>query len=126
MLAGRLIKHWRTAHYFKNTEMWLICRDVGVVSQCLEMELRLNREEEEETMERVELFKYLGRPLYQSDNDWLVVRRNIRKENQVWSRLGVILRWEGSDPITSAEFYRAVVQAVLLFGAETWVLSAAM
>ena len=30
------------------------------------------------------------------------------------------------EPITSADFYRAVVQAVLLFGAETWVLSASM
>ena len=33
---------------------------------------------------------------------------------------------EGADPITLKKFYRAVVQAVLLFGAKTWVLSAAM
>ena len=31
-----------------------------------------------------------------------------------------------TDPITSEKFYRAVVQAVLLFGAETWVLLSAM
>ena len=30
------------------------------------------------------------------------------------------------DPIISVKFYRAVVQAVLLFGAETWVLSTEM
>ena len=35
------------------------------------------------------------------------------------------MRREGADPITSAAFYRAVVQALLLFGADTWVLSAA-
>ena len=29
---------------------------------------------------------------------------------------------EGADPITLEKFYRAVVQAVLLFGAKTWVL----
>ena len=36
------------------------------------------------------------------------------------------MRQEGADPIISAKFYRAVVQVVLLFGAKTWVLSAAM
>ena len=36
------------------------------------------------------------------------------------------MRQEGADPIISAEFYRVVVQAVLLFEEETWVLSAAM
>ena len=35
------------------------------------------------------------------------------------------MRWEGADPITSAAFYRAVVQTVLLFGFEKWFLSAA-
>ena len=37
-----------------------------------------------------------------------------------------MLRREGSDQFLSAKFYRVVVQAVLLFGAETWVLSAVM
>ena len=36
------------------------------------------------------------------------------------------MRREGADPITSVVFYRAVVQTVLLSGAKTWVLSAAM
>ena len=33
---------------------------------------------------------------------------------------------EGADPIISAKFYRVLVQAVLLFGSETWLLMAAM
>ena len=37
-----------------------------------------------------------------------------------------MLRREGADPIISEEFYRAVVQVVLLFGSETYVLTAAM
>ena len=37
-----------------------------------------------------------------------------------------MLRWEGAYPIISAKFYRAVVQAVILFGLETWVVKAAM
>ena len=37
-----------------------------------------------------------------------------------------MLRREGTDPILSEKLYRAVVQVVLLFGDETWVLKAAM
>ena len=37
-----------------------------------------------------------------------------------------MLRQEGADPIISEKFYCAVVQAVLLFGSETWVLTAAI
>ena len=36
------------------------------------------------------------------------------------------MRREGAYPITSEAFYRAVVQAVILFGEETCVFSAAM
>ena len=40
----------------------------------------------------------------------------------MWGRLGELLQREGVDPAVSEKSYRAVVQAVLLFGAETWVL----
>ena len=52
-------------------------------------------EEGEETIEGVALFKYLGRTMEQSDDDWPEVRRKIRKERKVWGRLGVVLRREG-------------------------------
>ena len=41
-------------------------------------------------------------------------------------RLGKILRLEGAESTISEKFYRAVVQSVLLFVSETWVLPAAM
>ena len=41
---------------------------------------------------------------------------------QVYGRLGSILRWEGAYHINSVEFYIAVVKTVLLFRQETWVL----
>ena len=44
----------------------------------------------------------------------------------MWGRIGKLLRREGADPSVSTKFYRAVVQVVLLFGAETWMLSAPM
>ena len=37
-----------------------------------------------------------------------------------------MLRIDGENPQVSEMFYRAVVQEVLTFGAETWVLSAEM
>ena len=64
--------------------------------------------------------------LYQSENDWPEVRRNAGNVLRVWSRLGKLLRREGVDLRVSEMFYRAVVQAVLLLGAETWVFLEAM
>ena len=68
----------------------------------------------------------MGRVLNQMDEDWPAVRRNIGRVRQGWGRLGEFLRREGADPIVAASFYRAVVQAVLLFGAGTWVLTETM
>ena len=109
MPEGHLIKHRRTAHCLNNTDMWIIHRDVEVVSLCSDTEFSLNGEEGGDKIEGVVIFKYLGRPLDQSDDEWMAVIWNIRKSRQVWGRLGVILRREGVDPITSAAFYRAVV-----------------
>ena len=61
-----------------------------------------------------------------SDKDWTAVLRNFSKACRVWNRLGKLLQKEGADPRVSAMFYRAVVQSVLIFGAEDWVLSEAM
>ena len=70
----------------------------------------------------METFKNIGRILNRSDDKWPAVRRNVGKAHRVWSRLGKLLRREGADPQISEMFYLAVLQAVLLFGAETWVL----
>ena len=77
-------------------------------------------------MENVTTFRYLGRPLDQTDDDWPSVQRNIMRTRSVWGILGILLQHEGAEPRVSAIFYRAVVQAVLLYGSETWVLLAAM
>ena len=46
--------------------------------------------------------------------------------SSVWGRLGTLLRREGAEPKVSENFYRAVAQAVLLFGSKTWLLLAEM
>ena len=72
------------------------------------------------------MLTYLGWMLDKSDNDLPVVHHNIQKAQQVWGRLGKLLRREGVDSFVLDIFYRAVVKIVLLFRSETWVLFAAM
>ena len=60
------------------------------------------------------------------DNDWLAVGGNLGKARKSWGRLSWIMSREGADPKVSGNFYKAVAQAVLLFGAETWVLTPRM
>ena len=60
------------------------------------------------------------------ENDWLVVVGNLWKAQKRWGRLSQILIREGADPKVSGIFYKAVAQAVLLFGAEKWVLTLRM
>ena len=77
-------------------------------------------------MENVLTFRYLGRPLDQTDDYFPAVRQNIMRVRLVWGRLGTLLLQEGADPKMSEIFYRAVLQAILLYGSETWVLLASM
>ena len=90
------------------------------------MEFSLYREEEGDMVEGVENFKYLGQTINQTDDDWPVVRQNILRTRLVWGRLGALMRREGSEHKVSEFFYREVVQAVLLFGTENWILLAAI
>ena len=126
MPAGRLIRHRKTARCDKNTQMMWRRQYVAIAARYSEATFSLTGEKEAEQIEGVEVFKYLRRLLDRSDDDWLVVLRNISKAMQVWGRLGKLLQREGAEPAVSAKFYRAVVQAVLLFGVETRVLSAPM
>ena len=43
-----------------------------------------------------------------------------------WGRFETLIRWEGADPKVVEMFYKSVIQAVILFGSETWVLLAEM
>ena len=74
-------------------------------------------------MRAVTEFPYLGRFLTATDYDWPAVAGNIRKAQVSWGRLARVLGREGADPKVSRSFYTAVTQQVLLFGAESWVLT---
>ena len=124
--AARLFKHRKLDKCHKLTDGRLRKRDVEMAARCGEMEFNLYWEEGDERVENVPTFQYMGRPLDQTDDDWPAVRRNSMRETLFWGRLGALLRQEGADPKVSESFYRAVVQAIILNGSETWVLLASM
>ena len=74
-------------------------------------------------MEAVLEFWYLGQILTATDDNWPAVAGNIKKARRSWRRLAWLLGREGADPKFSRTFYIAVTQQILLFGAETWVLT---
>ena len=73
-------------------------------------------------VEGVEMFNYLGRTLYKTDDYWTVERQNIMRARSVWWRLVTLLRQEKKNPRVLGMFYRELAQAILLYDLETWVL----
>jgi hypothetical protein len=73
-------------------------------------------------LDRVEVFKYLGRLIAHDDVDSQAMRLNLRKARGCWARILCVLRAENASPRMSGMFYKVTVQAVLLYGNETWSL----
>ena len=62
----------------------------------------------------------------EGDDDCPAVAGNLAKARKSWVRLQGILSREGATKRVSGNFFKAVVQQVLLFGPETWVVSPMM
>ena len=67
-------------------------------------------------LENVPAFNYLGRVMTAGDDEWPAVAGNLLNVRKIWGRLSRILCQEGADARVLGNFFRAVVQAVLLFG----------
>ena len=65
---------------------------------------------------------YLGQVILVADNNLTVVEKNLSRASKVWSRMSCILGREGVAPQVSGFFFKAMVQEVLIFRAETWVV----
>ncbi len=76
-----------------------------------------------DVFERVEVYKYLRQMMAQDDNDTQAVRAQLWKARTAWAWVGKVLWSENTSPIVAAKFYLAVVQAILLYGSKTWVIS---
>ena len=71
----------------------------------------------------VSSLRYLGRTLFSTEGNWAEVEWNLWRAWGKWGRLMKIFGREGADNRTTGRFYMEVVQAVLLFGSKTWVLT---
>ena len=61
-------------------------------------------------------FKYMGRALMAGNDNWTEVAGNLRKARKSWVQITRILSREGDYLKVLGIFFKAVVQAVLLFG----------
>ena len=68
-------------------------------------------------------FEYIGRVVLVSNDDWPAVVKNLSQAKKVWSRILGFLSSEGGAPQVFGFFFKVVVHAVLLLGAETWVIT---
>ncbi len=79
-----------------------------------------------DVLEKVKVFRYLGCLLLKDDNDVQAMQSQLCKVRGTWARVGQMLRMENALPRTTAKFYKAIVQSILLYGSKTWVLSKAI
>ena len=77
-------------------------------------------------LEMVTSFKYLGRVISVAGNEWPAAVKNLARARKVWSRMSRILSRDGAVPRVYGLLFKPVVQAILLFGAETWVATSRM
>eukprot|EP00957_Ditylum_brightwellii_P189238 14403925-Ditylum_brightwellii.AAC.1 len=54
------------------------------------------------------------------DTDSRAIHSNMQKAQGVWDRVSRVLRGENASPRVCGTFYCATVQAVLLYGSESW------
>ena len=101
----------------KEGELWKLQREAAVDS-ALAIQQRFTAYGEE--LSNMGVFQYLGRLLSHDDNDSQAVRGNLKKARGCWAWIARVLRAENASSRVCAIFYKATVQAVLLFGSETW------
>ena len=68
-------------------------------------------------------FKYLVSVFMARHEEWPEVAGKLQKARNILVQMTRILIREGAYLKVSGHFFKAVVQAVLIFGAETWVLT---
>ena len=74
-------------------------------------------------LDMVTSFKYLGQVIMVEGKEWTEVVNKFSRARKVWSRMSLILSREGVAPRVSILFFTAVVQALLIFTAETYVVT---
>lgn len=72
---------------------------------------------------KVSRFQYLGRILDDQDNDSHAAYRQLSIAREKWGKLSDAIRYQGARATTRGYFYKAIIQAILLYGSDTWTLT---
>jgi hypothetical protein len=110
------LRHIYTQVYLLGAEQ----RTQRVLGHLAALALRKLFHVEGEVLEKVDLFRYLGRILAQDDDEVWAVRHQIKNAHGIWVKVRQVLTVDNTPPKVSAKFYKAVMQSVLLYGSETW------
>ena len=78
---------------------------------------------EGEELKKRSQFKYLGRVLDDQDDDDHAALRQLGRAREKWGRVSHVLNSQGASSRARGYFYKAIIQAVLLYGSESWTLS---
>ena len=73
-------------------------------------------------LESVSTLPYLGRTISFNNSDWATLYQNIRNTKRRWGMMSGVLVKAGATVRARPIFYKAVVQAVLIYGSESWVI----
>ena len=71
-------------------------------------------------IERVKELKYLGRIFTEDDDDSRSIEIQLKRARNWWNSIAKILKREGANAWMMGRFYVAIVQAVLLYGSDSW------
>jgi len=77
-------------------------------------------------LEKVTSYCYLGRVLTTNDNEWPTIYRNLQRARQQWARISRLMQTEHVKKKSAGMFYKAIVQFVLLYCCNTWVIDQRM
>ena len=81
---------------------------------------------EGQVLDRVEHFRYLGRVISHTNSDWPAIFRQLTRARQRWAMIARVVAKLQIPAKAAGMFYKAIVQAVLLYGSETWVVDPPM
>ena len=71
---------------------------------------------------RVRKFNYLGRILRDDDDDTECIEGQLKKARARWNGIARILKREGANARVMGKFYLVIIQALLLYGADSWTI----
>ena len=79
-----------------------------------------------EPLEPATTFPYLGRIVAYKNSNWADLYQNIRKTHQRWEVVEKVVTNTGSRVQVRGVIYKAVVNVVILYGSEIWLVAGAI